>query len=366
MDQKRYKFEQNRDRDFYSTMRSRVDSYFEVNNVPRSGNRVMYIKSAVMLSLYIIPYMMIISGAVSSALPFFLLWILMGIGMSGIGLSIMHDANHGAYSRKKAVNRLMGLTLNFVGCNALTWKLQHNVLHHSYTNVHGADEDIDTSGLMRFSPHQKRRWFHRFQHYYAWFLYGFMTLNRITAKDFTQLSRFRKMGLVKSSYWRDLSDIILWKIIYFAYILVLPIVLLPVSPWLIIVSFIAMHMINGLILSLVFQSAHVMPTSEFHAADEEGKLHNNWAVHQMLTTSNFSPGNTALSWFIGGLNYQIEHHLFAHICHVHYRKLSEIVSDTAKEFGVPYNTRKSFLGAIADHARFLKHLGRVETVPDLN
>lgn len=360
MDQKRLKFAKESEGEFYKTLKRRINSYFEQNDIPRTGNLSMYLKSVVMLLLYFVPYIIIITGTVTEPLGFVALWVLMGVGMSGIGLSIMHDANHGAYSQNRAVNRAMGLTMNAIGCNASTWKLQHNVLHHSYTNIHGADEDIDTSGLMRFSPHQSRKWFHRFQHYYAWFFYGLMTINRITAKDFTQMVRFRKIGLVKNAYRREIMQIVLWKVLYFSYMLVLPLLLLPVSPWLIIVSFVFMHMVNGLILSLVFQSAHVMPTSEFHAPDDSGTMKNNWAVHQMLTTANFSPANKALTWFIGGLNFQIEHHLFSNICHVHYKNLSSIVKTTAEEFGIPYISNRTFISAIADHARFLKKLGMPE------
>jgi linoleoyl-CoA desaturase len=363
MQQKRLKFSKDFDKEFYNTLKQRVNEYFDSNNIPRSGNRVMFFKSAFMIALYVIPYIVMISGAVTNPVGFIFLWILMGVGMAGIGLSIMHDANHGAYSRKKLVNKAMGYTMNIVGCNATTWKLQHNVLHHSYTNVHGADEDIDTSGLMRFSPHQKRTKLHRFQHFYAWFLYGFMTLNRITVKDFAQIIRFKKMGLVKNSYTLEILKVLAWKIFYYLYILVLPLALVPVSPWLIVISFIMMHMVNGLILSLVFQSAHVMPSTEFNQPDDHGIIQNNWAVHQMITTANFSPANRSLSWFIGGLNYQIEHHLFSNICHVHYRELSKIVSSTASEFGIPYNSKKSFISAIADHGRMLKMLGKYDAIP---
>ncbi len=362
MEQKRLKFSKDFDKDFYNTLKQRVNEYFETNNISKSGNHVMYLKSAFMIALYLIPYFIMLSGAVTNPLGVVLLWMIMGVGMAGIGLSIMHDANHGSYSRNKLINKAMGYTMNIVGCNATTWKLQHNVLHHSYTNVDGADEDIDTGGLMRFSPHQKRRSLHRFQHFYAWFLYGFMTLNRITIKDFAQMARFRKIGLVKESFTLEILKVLAWKIFYYLYILVLPLMLVPVSPWLIIVSFILMHMVNGLILSLVFQSAHVMPSTEFHQADEKGIIQNNWAVHQMVTTANFSPTNKSLSWFIGGLNYQIEHHLFANICHIHYREISKIVSETASEFGIPYNTHKSFISAIADHGRMLKMLGKYDSL----
>lgn len=362
MDQRRLKFSKETNYDFYTTLRNRVNEYFEKNKIRKTGNFSMYLKSVFMLLLYFVPYFVMLSGAVTSVPGMILIWIIMGVGMSGIGLSIMHDANHGSYSGSKKLNKFMGYTMNIVGCNATTWKLQHNVLHHSYTNVHGADEDIDTSGLMRFSPYQKLKKYHRYQHFYAWFLYSLMTINRVTLKDFLQLRRFKQAGLVKKPFSQELLKVVAWKVFYYLYILVLPIALLPVSPWLLVVSFIIMHMVNGFILSVVFQSAHIVPSAEFHQPDVAGKFMNNWAVHQMLTTANFSPKGKFLSWFIGGLNYQVEHHLFANICHVHYRKLSAIVKSTAEEFGIPYNSNRTFMSAITEHARLLKHLGRYETV----
>jgi linoleoyl-CoA desaturase len=104
----------------------------------------------------------------------------------------------------------------------------------------------------------------------------------------------------------------------------------------------------------------VVPSSEYPTPDEEGQLQNNWAIHQMLTTANFSPKSSFFSWYIGGLNYQIEHHLFPNICHVHYRKISAIVKQTAQEFGVPYNVQPNFVKAVWSHGKMLKKLGRYD------
>jgi linoleoyl-CoA desaturase len=305
-----------------------------------------------------------ITGLITNPWLIYLIWIWMGVGMAGIGLSVMHDANHGAYSKNKRINNFLGFSLNFIGGNSAIWKIQHNVLHHTYTNIDGMDEDITTIDLLRFTPHKKRSSIHRFQHIYAWFFYGIMTLYWISTKEFSQLIRYRKMGLIKDQgkFGYLMAELITWKIIYYGYALIIPLVVLSVSWWAILIGFLSMHFICGVILASVFQSAHVMPDVNFPLADEEGKMDNHWAVHQLLTTTNFSPKSRIFSWFIGGLNYQIEHHLFPNICHIHYKNLSAIVKRTAEEFGLPYYTKKNFLIAVLNHIQMLRNLGRYDMI----
>lgn len=356
-----HKFSRENNAEFYNTLRKRVNNYFEENNLPRHGNYKIIIKTVVLALIYLVPYGLMISGVVTSTPLFIGLWMVMGFGMATIGLCVMHDANHGSYSNNKTLNNIMAHSMNLIGGTACIWKMQHNVLHHTYTNIKGADEDIEAGNLLRFSPVQPKMKMHRFQHIYAWFLYCLMTFMRVTVKDFLQLFKFKKIGLVKTQkdFNALLFRIIRWKIFYYGYILVLPMVLLPQSPWLILGCFLLMLAVTGLILSVIFQTAHVMTTCDFPTPDETGTHANSWAVHQINTTTNYSPKSRIFSWFVGGLNYQIEHHLFANISHVHYKKLSPIVSSTAEEFGVKYNSHKTFVHAIADHGKMLRHLGRV-------
>jgi linoleoyl-CoA desaturase len=285
----------------------------------------------------------------------------MGIGISGIGLSIMHDANHGAYSSKAWVNSALGALLNMLGGNAMNWKIQHNMLHHTYTNIDGLDEDIAPGKILRLSPHQPLNKIHRYQHIYGWFLYALMTVMWVTIKEFKQLIKWRGNGYFEaqgSTFGKALITLIFTKSIYFSYALVLPLVLTPTPWWLTLISFFVMHFIAGFILGIVFQPAHTVPDSEFPLPDDKGNMENTWAVHQMLTTSNFAPNNRLLSWFVGGLNYQVEHHLFTNICHIHYRELSKIVKATAEEFGLPYHSAPTFMEALRNHGALLKRLGR--------
>lgn len=321
----------------------------------------MLVKALVMLSVYFGAYGVLLSGVLSDSYWWILGYIVVGLGTSGIGLSIMHDANHGSFSKKKWVNQLFGFSMNVVGASAFCWKLQHNVLHHTYTNVHGMDEDIQGRGIFRFSPDSPVRKIHRFQHLYAWFFYGLLTLSWTFVGDFNRLRRYEKMGLIKqakTTYKRELTILTLTKIGYFAYILVLPIVLGNMPWWQPVVGFFLLHFVAGLVLSLIFQPAHVEESTSFFQPDEDNKLPDTWAVHQIMTTSNFAMRSRWFTWCIGGLNYQVEHHLFPHVSHIHYRKLSKIVRRTAKEFNLPYNYRKTFFGAVYHHARLLYQLGR--------
>lgn len=353
------KFNTRNQPEFFLELRKRVNQYFEDHNISRYGNFNMKLKSAFMLCLYFIPLILMITGFVSSLWPVMFLWILMGFGMSGIGLSIMHDANHGSYSRNKKVNNVMGFLLNFIGGYHVNWKIQHNVLHHSFTNIDGFDEDIDQA-IMRFSPHQPRKKFFRFQVFYAPFLYGIMTIYWLIAKDFLQLFRYNRENLLAGqglTLKKAATQIVFHKSWYLVLTLILPILALSLPWWQMLLGFLAMHFISGLILALIFQPAHVIEETDFFIPEDNGSVENNWAIHQLKTTANFANRSRLFSWFIGGLNYQIEHHLFPNICHVHYRKISAIVKETALEFGLPYHQHRTFIGALKSHFTLLHHLG---------
>lgn len=348
-----------KDSEFYETLRRRAAAYFEEKQISRHANGQMVFKTIFMVALYLVPYFLSIT-VVESKIVYLGLWVLMGVGVSGIGLAVMHDANHGAYSSNKKINDLVGYLLNITGGCASFWKIQHNVLHHTYTNIQHLDDDISRVKILRFSPNAPYLKIHRYQHYYAWFLYSLMTLAWVTNKEFVQLFEYRQRGLIKDRkvFRKMLLELIFTKVLYYFYILVLPMLLLPFSPWFILLGFLCMHLTSGLILSLVFQPAHVVPDAAFPLPNKEGTIENEWAVHQLLTTADFGQNNRLLSWFVGGLNFQIEHHLFPTVCHVHYKDLSKIVRKTAEEFQFPYHAQKSWLAAIINHGRMLKSLSK--------
>jgi linoleoyl-CoA desaturase len=357
------------DDSFHATVIEKVNSYFETTGISPYANAGMWVKTVIMLSLYFVPYAFVVSG-LGAGKPwlFFLLWFIMGWGMIGIGTSVMHDAQHGAYSANKKVNRGVGFILEIIGGYAVTWKIQHNMLHHTYTNVAGLDEDIDSIVLLRLSPNQKWYWFHRYQYLYIWFFYMMMTLFWMTAKDYLQVVRYKQHDLLVKQHvtlGQALFRLTLFKLFYYAYILVLPI-LFSGMPWYYVIGgFLLMHFTAGLFLSCLFQSSHIVETSGFALpvkTNGANNMEDSWAIHEVANTSNFGLRKRLLTWFVGGLNFQIEHHLFTGICHVHYPKLAPIVQAAAQDFKVPYNVEPSFMQALIGHIKMLKRLGRADYI----
>jgi len=351
----------NTKRDFVSTLNKRVNDYFKANARSRHANGEMIVKSLVMFLAYLIPYILIVTSAVTNPVALIALVILMSFGLAGIGLSVMHDANHGAYSKRNWINNAVGYSLNLLGANAFNWKIQHNVLHHSYTNVHEEDEDISPRGALRLTPYSQWKSIHRYQFIYAWFLYGLLTIVWIIAKDFSRLYKYQRNGMAKSHKANVLKEwiiLIASKLVFVGYIFVIPFLYTDLAWWHILLGIVGMHYIAGFILAIIFQPAHVIEGTEFPLPDGNRMLETNWAVHQLLTTTNFGNNSRWFSWYVGGLNFQIEHHLFPNICHVHYRKIASIVKSTADEFGLPYKSFPSFKSALLGHARLLRQLGK--------
>lgn len=348
--------------EFYNELRRRVDNYFIQQNISKYANAAMIRKTIVILLLYFVPYYLL------CAVPMFpawqlVCWIAMGLGLAGIGMCIMHDANHGAYSSNAAVNKILGHSLNLVGGSVFNWKNQHNLLHHTYTNVVHYDEDIDDKLILRMSPHTASKKVHRFQYLYAFALYGLTTLYWALLKDFLQFRRHIVNGVNpqnKSRNRKTLLYIIVAKVFYFTYTLVFPLYFLklPVVPWL--TGFLCMHLVAGFVLTVIFQLAHTVEGTQHPLPDKEGSMENSWAIHQLCTTVDFARNNRLLAFYVGGLNFQVEHHLFPRICHIHYPKLAPIVESTAREYGIPYLYNDTFSGALSSHIRTLKRFGSVE------
>lgn len=344
---------------FFRTLNSRVNAYFKDNNIPKTGNWKIHLKTIILFTIFLAPYFLILTLDMS-------IWyqlglnILMGIGMAGIGMNVMHDGNHGSYSTKSWINKFMGGSIYVLAGNVYNWQVQHNVLHHTYTNIHGHDEDLDAGRIIRFTQNAEWRKFHKFQHYYSFILYGLLTFNWSLTTDFKQMNAYLKRKL---SYGEPQSPAKLWtvlvitKVIYALIWIVLPLVF-GVTWWKVLLGFFVMHYMAGIILSVVFQLAHVVEETSNPVPNEKGEIENTWAIHQLYTTANFAPKNAVVNWFTGGLNHQIEHHLYPHISHVHYGKIAEIVKQTAKECNLPYHEFKTMRSAVLAHYRHLKDLGQ--------
>ena len=346
--------------DFTKTLRARVDAYFKEHNLSRKGDWRLHLKTALMIALYFVPWALITWGMAGSGWMFWVAEIVMGLGLAGIGLNVMHDANHDAYSDKRWVNLWVGRVLDLVGGNAAIWKIQHNVLHHTFTNVDGLDEDIDMHPFMRFSPLKPRYWFHRFQHIYSWGFYSLMTLFWMVAKDWLQLRRYHKKGLIRpsgTSVAELSSSLAFTKTAYFTYVLVLPMALSGVHWFQIVVGWVLMQLIAGFLLAVIFQPAHVMEDHDYKPAEKGAVLDVDPLTHQLRTTSNFGTGSRVFTWLCGGLNHQIEHHLFPQVSHIHLRNIAPIVKQTAEEFGIPYRSSTTYWQALGRHTRMLRALG---------
>jgi linoleoyl-CoA desaturase len=347
----------NCDKTFYSDLKCEVDRYFTEKKIKRTGSWRLFVKTITLVPIAIALYVVLLTVPVTAALGI-TLSALMGFTLASIGFNIMHDACHGSYSSKKWVNDTLGLTLNALGGNAFIWKFKHNIIHHTYTNVDGIDDDIAKSPIMRQCNTQKWVPAHRFQHFYVVLVYAISSFAWVFIMDFTKYFTRRVFATPLQKMDRN-EHIVFWtsKLLYMLFYVVIPVAFVGWGPWA--VGFAAMHVTMGLTLALVFQLAHVVEHTEFELAGVQPKqIENEWAIHQVKTTANFAPRNRFVSWFVGGLNFQIEHHLFPRISHVHYPALSSIVEKQCIKHSVPYNTFRTMSGAVLSHFRMMRQLGR--------
>lgn len=352
----RFTSKETREKEFVAALKKNVNDYFKKNEISTKANWQMVLKSVILISTYILPFVLVLAIPMSPWLGL-LCAVVMGIGIAGVGMGVMHDACHGAYSRKQWINDVLAGSLYLLGSNVLNWKIQHNVLHHTYTNIEGLDEDIEHKGPIRLSENSKLKGLHRFQHFYALFFYGLMTIAMLT-NDFTRLRKYSKMGLLTTqgkNIKREFVKMLLRKIVYLSVIIGLPLWLTPFSIWQILLGFFVMHWVASIILSFIFQMAHVVEGASQEDSDHD--IETDWHIHQLRTTSDFARDNRLLSWYVGGLNFQIEHHLFPGVCHVHYKDLALIVQRTAEAYNVPYNLKPTFRAAFRSHIQRLKELG---------
>lgn len=349
---------------FFATLKKRVDNYFIENNLSKNANAEMVIKTITLLSLYVLPFLYVVLFSPSFAISL-IMWTIMGFSMAGIGMSIMHDANHGAYSKNKTVNLLLGHTINLAGGAVFNWKLQHNILHHTYTNIVHMDDDIDDKLVLRFSPHTKVKWYHKFQVVYAFLFYGILTLYWALLKDFVQFIKYTKNGVNPNSAKQNLIiflQITISKLFYFGIFLILPMFITDLTIGQIVLGFLLQHFIAGVVLTVIFQLAHTVERTTHPLPNENGAIENEWAIHQLETTVDFSRDSKFLTWYLGGLNFQVEHHLFPKICHVHYPEVAKIVESTCKEFGVTYLVNETFGDAFSSHVRTLQRFGNLPNI----
>lgn len=342
---------------FRRALKQRADAYFAATGLKERDQPAMYVKSAILLVAAALTWSLLVFAPIPLWARL-LLCIPMGLASAGIGFSVMHDAGHGAYSSNPRINHLMFLTLDLMGASSYVWRFKHNTLHHTYANIHGHDDDIDIGLLGRMSPEQPRLGFHRFQHLYIWVLYGLLAVKWHLWDDFATWFKGR-MGVhaMPRPKGMDAVTLVAGKLVFFALAFVIPSFFFPI--WGVIAFYMAYAAVEGLVMATIFQLAHCVQEAAFPVPEEGGtSMGHEWAVHQVLTTVDFSPGNRLISWYVGGLNYQIEHHLFPRISHIHYPALSSIVRETCEEFGLPYHVTPSFWQGVRSHFALMRDLGR--------
>jgi linoleoyl-CoA desaturase len=343
--------------EFHTTVKQRVEQYFTDSGRSTTGDWRLFVKTGVILAWLVGSYVLLVFGSTSLLVALLAVFAL-AQGCALVGFNIMHDGAHGSYAHSTTINRLMGGMLNVIGGSQMLWRHKHNRLHHIYTNIHTLDNDLQTNGLLRFSPQQPWHSWHRFQHYYAFAVYSLLTLSWVTIGDCRKLLSGRiGPSPLRQLTGTDVSVFCVSKMCYFGYALLLP---LYFHPWLhVLLAFVGVHLLLGMTLSVVFQLAHTVEHTSFPSPETHtGMMPKAWAVHEVETTANFAPHNPWVTWYLGGLNFQIEHHLFARVCHIHYPALSTMVAETCYAFGLPYVCYPTVRSAIAAHYRVVKTMGR--------
>jgi linoleoyl-CoA desaturase len=356
------KFQDQYHPDFHQVIKQRVENYFEETKTSKHANGVMIAKTILFLALQIGLYLAMMSDFFSAPV-YILLFATFGAITGLMNFNIGHDALHKAYSSRPLVNKLLGYLYDLNGTSSFVWKISHNLWHHTYTNIPGYDNDIDKAILLRLNPKDKRYPFHYYQHIYAFFLYCLASANWVLYSDYVLFVDQIRKGKASP---QDITLFFTFKIVNLFLLVIWPMFWLHYSPWVILFGYLCGQMAAGITISIIFQLAHVVQNVSYVEPDEKGIIPMNWAAHEVMTTSNFATHNLFWIHLLGGLNFQVEHHLFPTVCHVHYPKIQKIVRQTTEEFRLPYNEYPTFFNALRSHYLLLKELGRKDTTDHLH
>lgn len=344
--------------DFFKRLRAEVNDYFKKNNINQAGGGRLWLKSAVIVTALVGIYITLMVVHPASWWACMGLYAALGTVVTLMGFNMMHDGGHGAFSKKQTVNRVMAYSLNLIGGNAFYWNKKHNISHHSYTNIETADDDIDFDPFLRLHSSQEKRWFHRYQHIYVVLLYGFSFLLWIYFTDFKRYFTRKATSQIVISSMGAKQHSIFWisKVMHVVVFFLLPALVLGFAKAA--VGYVVACFVTGFIMSMVFQLAHIVEGLSF-AAPSEGiiDVKTEWAVHQVASTANFAMKNKTLTWLLGGLNYQMIHHLFPKVSHVHYPAIRPIILNICKEYHVHFKEYPRLSSALASHFRHLRKAG---------
>jgi len=342
---------------FHQELKKRVNNYFEQNNISATGNWSLYFKAILFWTLYVALYVHVVFFTPDNNWIALGECLLMGGLTAAIGFNVMHDGGHGSFSKSKFWNKIAAYSVNALGASGIMWNNKHNIIHHTYTNIDGVDDDIEIKPMLRMCETQKKYKIHKYQHIYVWFLYTLLLIIWVFMTDYKKYFR-KKVGVVPIKKMSAFDHFAFWiaKVGYMIMMVILPIYMVGFVSWL--VGFLILSMFAGFVLSIVFQLAHTVEHTSFPEPIEGTKdIENEWAIHQLETTANFATKNKLISWLVGGLNFQIEHHLFPRISHVHYPQISKIIKETCEEFNVKYIEFKRMRQAVVSHALHLKRMG---------
>ena len=344
---------------FPKVLRRRLDRFFADGKASPKANPMMWTKIATGVTVLLGSWIAIYTLRPSSW-AFITLYLLGGLAQTFLLLNIAHDSNHNAISSAPLVNKALNYAFDLCGINSYMWRILHHRGHHSCINLHGEDDALTGRGIFRFTPHEPRAKWHRFQHIYGLLFYAMFSLDYVFVRDFEAFF-FPKHDYLRRTRHPLREYVILFasKAFYVTYMLVLPIALLHKSPWLVLGAFLLVHLVVGLSVSLVFQTTHTVDTTYFPA--ERGEF-DNGVYHIFATTADYATDNPVVGWLAGGLNHHIAHHLCPFVCHTHYASLTRIVKETAAEFGVPYRQHPTMSRAIVHHLILLKQLGNQDSL----
>ena len=347
----------NKSNPFFRSLKEKVDLHFAEKKTDLTGNFGLYFKSILQVTSAICLYIALVFFQPATYISI-ILCVLLGCNLSVIGFNIMHEGGHQSFSKIKWVNRLTAYSLNVMGGSSLFWKTKHNLNHHTYTNIDGMDSDIELAPYMRLHAAQPRYWMHRFQHIYWFVLYGFSYVSWIFVDDFTKYFTGTIASGSENLKWKTREHIIFWstKLAYTIVYIGLPAYF--VGFWPALAGFGIMVFACGLSLGIVFQMAHIVEDTAFPSPHSEtNKIEEEWGIHQVQTTANFATNSRVMSWLLGGLNFQVEHHLFPKISHVHYPAINKLVKETCIEFNVTYLEYPSLFKAFCSHLVHIRKLG---------
>jgi linoleoyl-CoA desaturase len=290
------------------------------------------------------------------------LFIVMVFAYKGIAYNAVHDGCHQSITGKKIPdNVIYWVSLGMLGPDPYLWKTRHNVDHHHYVNVPGLDSQIESGNpVFRFSPHQKWRRMHRYQHWYASLLYGIVTLQWIFLRDLKDLfsKEFRKAH-TPVVFALHVARVGLMKAAYLFLMVGVPALFLPYSLPEVVLGFLGFHFLLSWTVTITFAISHVNRSMKFVHHDETGSVPHSHYEHQLLTSMDYHPTNPFVNFLFGGMSAHVAHHMFPSVSSVHLPQLTRIISRTAQAHGLRYH-EDSLFSLIQSHFSLLKDIGKSE------